>query len=238
MFLHPFPPFFHSSWLFSFTKSPFCFVCFCQLSISPLTHNEAFLPIPTISILIPVNYLSVLIHAFLSPLSHLLLCFFFCLCLIFPRLIPLFLLYVLNANGTTPSPMEPASSSTWGAPTRQGKRLEKRKVWQKGERETWRETLWRTESMEESLQCGSRSSPLLCNTIEQLSSTGARSTFCQWETESRAYEGGTRQRLKDTETKSEQDTQPLYRERGSGREVSPYDERRRGRITKAEKNRS
>lgn len=47
-----------------------------------------------------------------------------------------------------------------------------------------------------------------------------------------------RKRQRDIETKAEQDTQPVYRERGSGREVSPYDERRRGGIRKVEKTRS
>lgn len=163
---------------------------------------------------------------------------FFSLCLIFPRLIPLFLLYVLNANGTTPSSMEAAGSSTWWAPTRQGKRLEKRKVWQKGERGTRQEKLENWKHGRGILRCGSRSSPLPCNTVARPSSTGPRSTFCQWEREARAYKGGMRKRQRDTETKAEQDTQPVYRERGSGREVSPYDERRRGRIRKVEKTRS
>lgn len=43
-----------------------------------------------------------------------------------------------------------------------------------------------------------------------------------------------RKRQRDTERKAEQDTQQGYRERGSRREVSPYDERT-GRIRKVRK---
>jgi len=53
--------------------------------------------------------------------------------------------------------------------------------------------------------------------------------------EARAYKGGRRKRQRDIETKAVQDTQPVYRERGSGKAVSPHHERRRGRIRKAEK---
>lgn len=77
MFLHAFPPFFLKYWFSPFPNAHFYFICFCHLSISPLADNQAFLPIPSISILvlIPVNSLFVLICAFLSPFSHLLLFF-------------------------------------------------------------------------------------------------------------------------------------------------------------------
>lgn len=100
--------------------------------------------------------------------------------LIFPQLIPLLLLYVLNANGTTPSPMETAGSSTWWAPTRQGKRLEKRKALQEGRREMRQENCSEPER-ELATLIQILSFTLLCYVVAQSCSNNARNnTFCPW----------------------------------------------------------
>lgn len=161
MFLHLFPPFFLKYWFSPIPNVLFNFVCFCYLPISPSVDNQSpFFPFQPF--LFQFSFLMVPllpVCAVLCSFSHLLLVFLPSLS-ISPQLIPLFLLYVFNANGTTPSPMEAAGSSTWWAPTRQGKRLEKRKAWQKGEEQD-RKSCGELKAQEKSLQRGSRSFPLL-----------------------------------------------------------------------------
>lgn len=97
-------------------------------------------------------------------------------------------------------------------------------------RGTRQEKLWRVESIGEEFATWIQI--LSFTAIQELSSTCARSAFCQRARAARAYKGGVRkgQRYKRNKGK----TQPVYRETGLGREVPPYGECR-GRTRKVKK---
>lgn len=92
---------------------------------------------------------------------------------------------------------------------------------------TRQEKLWRAESIEEFAVW---IQTLSFTAIQELSSICARSTFCQRARAARAYKGGWERDRNINKGRS----QPVYRETGLGREVSPYGERR-GRTRKAKK---
>ena len=209
------------------------FVCFCHLSVSPLANNQAFLPIPTTStsVLIPVCSLYVLTCAFLSPFSHLLLVFSLphlpTAHTSFPPVCSQcqwhysvahgsgWLEYVMGSYQARQKTRKKESVTE----SREGNKTEKNGELEAREREfaMWIQIL---------------SFTLQYNSTAQLHQ---RKEYFLSVREARAYKGGRRKRQRDIETKAVQDTQPVYRERGSGKAVSPHHERRRGRIRKAEK---
>lgn len=184
MFLHLSPPFFLKYWYSPLPHVLFYFVCFCHLAISPLVNNQAFLPIPTISIsvLTPVDSLLSLYVPFYPP-------FLISSCFLFSALSSHSSYLFSSCMFSMPIAL---LRRPWKrlARVRDGLLPGKAKDYKKGkcDRKEGNKTGRTVENWKHgigSLQHGSRFSPLLWNTVARPSSTSARSTLCQWEREAR-----------------------------------------------------